>query len=120
MLIFSHHFWLLSLVGYCSYLNMVKWLQQVEGFPVHSMATPTIGGARAVLTHLKAEPSFGVSGKKAVVTDLREEVVVYVHGNPYVLREVDQPASTLKHVGIKGPVVMAVLSFLPRICRCAF
>jgi hypothetical protein len=65
MLIFSHHFWLLSLVGYCSYLNMVKWLQQVEGFPVHSMATPTIGGARAVLTHLKAEPSFGVSGKKS-------------------------------------------------------
>lgn len=39
------------------------------------------------------------------MTDLREEVVVYVHGNPYVLREVDQPASTLKHVGIKGPVV---------------
>jgi hypothetical protein len=38
---------------------------KVEGFPVHSMATPTIGGARAVLTHLKAEPSFGVSGKKS-------------------------------------------------------
>jgi hypothetical protein len=76
----------------------------VEGFPVHSMATPTIEGAKAVLGHLFAEPGLGEQ-RKAVVTDLREEVVVYVHGNPFVLREVDQPVSTLKHVGVKGPVV---------------
>jgi hypothetical protein len=68
------------------------------------MATPTIEGAKAVLGHLFAEPGLGEQ-RKAVVTDLREEVVVYVHGNPFVLREVDQPVSTLKHVGVKGPVV---------------
>uniref|UniRef100_A0A7I4E3I3 Paladin n=1 Tax=Physcomitrium patens TaxID=3218 RepID=A0A7I4E3I3_PHYPA len=77
---------------------------KVEGFPVHSMATPTIEGAKGVLSHLLAEPSCGMQ-RKAVVTDLREEVVVYIHGNPFVLREVEQPASTLKHVGVKGHVV---------------
>ncbi|KAG0594286.1 hypothetical protein M758_UG064500 [Ceratodon purpureus] len=77
---------------------------KVEGFPVHSMATPTIEGAKAVIGHLFAEPSCGMQ-RKAVVTDLREEVVVYVHCNPFVLREVDQPVSTLKHVGVKGHVV---------------
>jgi len=68
------------------------------------MATPTIDGAKAVLSHLFAEPTCRMQ-RKAVVTDLREEVVVYVHGNPFVLREVDQPVSTLKHVGVKGHVV---------------
>jgi protein-tyrosine phosphatase len=77
---------------------------KVEGFPVHSMATPTIDGAKAVLSHLFATPACQMQ-RKAVVTDLREEVVVYVHGNPFVLREVDQPVSTLKHVGVKGHVV---------------
>lgn len=76
------------------------------------MATPTIEGAKAVLAHLYAEPSVGIQSRRAVVTDLREEVVVYVHGNPFVLREVDQPVSTLKHVGIKGPVVRLCPSFL--------
>lgn len=46
-----------------------------------------------------------------MVTDLREEAVVYIHGNPFVLRELDQPVSTLKHVGIKGPVVSKDLGF---------
>lgn len=103
-------------------------VNHVEGFPVHSMATPTMEGARAVLALLGAAPAHvsaapdsahgppgartgllsapdGSSRRKAIVTDLREEAVVYVHGQPYVLRELDQPASTLKHVGIEGPVV---------------
>lgn len=85
-------------------INGAPHVCKVEGFPVHSMATPTIEGAKAVLSHLLAKPSCGMQ-RKAVVTDLREEVVVYVHGNPFVLREVEQPVSTLKHVGVKGHVV---------------
>lgn len=75
---------------------------------MHSMATPTIDGAKAVLSHLFATPACQRQ-RKALVTDLREEVVVYIHGNPFVLREVDQPVSTLKHVGVKGHVVSPIL-----------
>jgi hypothetical protein len=75
---------------------------QVDGARVYSMATPTVDGAKGFLSYLKADPS---SGSQSIVTDLREEVVVYIHGNPFVLRELDQPVSTLKHVGITGPAV---------------
>ncbi|GLJ23591.1 hypothetical protein SUGI_0446790 [Cryptomeria japonica] len=34
-----------------------------------------------------------------------EEVVLYICGQPFVLRELYQPVDTLKHVGIKGHVV---------------
>lgn len=79
---------------------------------MYSSATPTVNGAKAILAHLDAEP-----GKKAsstcsvIVTDLREEVVVYICGNPFVLRELEQPAHTLKHVGISGPAVSIINLF---------
>eukprot|EP01018_Ginkgo_biloba_P008623 Gb_04875 [translate_table: standard] len=79
---------------------------QVDGLPVYSMATPTVDGAKAMLAHLHAGPtSSGNPCYKAIVTDLREEAVVYICGKPFVLRELFQPVDTLKHVGIKGPVV---------------
>lgn len=74
---------------------------------MYSMATPTVDGAKEFVSYLNAHPS---SGTKAIVTDLREEVVVYIHGNPFVLRELDQPVSTLKHVGITGSAVSTTLS----------
>ncbi|KAJ7298358.1 hypothetical protein O6H91_03G019600 [Diphasiastrum complanatum] len=79
---------------------------KVQGLPIHSMATPTVEGAKLVLSQLQTGPTSGPGeGYKAIVTDLREEAVVYIHGNPFVLRELDQPVSTLKYTGIKGPVV---------------
>ncbi|KAH9319094.1 hypothetical protein KI387_020863 [Taxus chinensis] len=79
---------------------------KVGDLPVYGMATPTVDGAKAVLASLHAEPtSAGYLSHKVLVTDLREEVVVYVCGKPFVLRELYQPVDTLKHVGIKGPVV---------------
>eukprot|EP00850_Spirogloea_muscicola_P002322 SM000009S23451 [mRNA] locus=s9:35424:44183:- [translate_table: standard] len=79
---------------------------KVQGFPVHSMATPTIGGARAILSHLHSRPpKAGEEAKYTIITDLREEAVVYIHGMPFVLRESNQPVSTYKHIGIEGPVV---------------
>lgn len=56
-------------------------------------------------TKLKEEG--GDSAARVVVTDLREEAVVYINGTPFVLRELSKPVDTLKHVGITGAVVCA-------------
>ncbi|TYJ09245.1 hypothetical protein E1A91_A11G128200v1 [Gossypium mustelinum] len=34
-----------------------------------------------------------------------EEAIVYINGTPFVLKELNKPVDTLKHVGITGPVV---------------
>jgi len=68
------------------------------------MATPTITGAKEMLAFLVAKESI-VGGQKVVITDLREEAVVYINDTPFVLRELNKPVDTLKHVGITGPVV---------------
>uniref|UniRef100_A0ACD5X255 Uncharacterized protein n=1 Tax=Avena sativa TaxID=4498 RepID=A0ACD5X255_AVESA len=79
---------------------------KVDGYPVYSMATPTVDGAREVLSYLSSKDTNGINiAQKVVVTDLREEVVVYIKGTPFVLRELDQPVDTLKHVGISGPML---------------
>ncbi|XP_078171859.1 metal ion-binding protein isoform X2 [Carex rostrata] len=76
---------------------------KVDGYPIYSTATPTIEGAREVLTYLGAKDN--TVKQKVVITDLKEEAVVYINGTPFVLRELDQPVDTLKHVGITGPLV---------------
>ncbi|KAL8544739.1 hypothetical protein ACS0TY_005100 [Phlomoides rotata] len=79
---------------------------QVDGYPVYSMATPTIAGAEEMLAYLGAKPSAEGSSQKVVLTDLREEAVVYINNTPFVLRELNKPpVDTLKHIGITGPVV---------------
>jgi hypothetical protein len=70
------------------------------------MATPTIAGAKEMLAYLGAKPKAeGSVAHKVILTDLREEAVVYINGTPFVLRELNKPVDTLKHVGITGPVV---------------
>ncbi|XP_058195963.1 uncharacterized protein LOC131312310 isoform X8 [Rhododendron vialii] len=79
---------------------------KVDGYPVYSMATPTIAGAKEMLAYLSAKPTAEVNvSRKVILTDLREEAVVYINGTPFVLRELNKPVDTLKHVGITGPVV---------------
>jgi protein-tyrosine phosphatase len=78
---------------------------KVDGYPVYSMATPTIAGAKEMLGYLGAKPTGGAAAERVVLTDLREEAVVYINGTPFVLRELNKPVDTLKHVGITGPVV---------------
>ncbi|XP_043804477.1 paladin isoform X2 [Manihot esculenta] len=79
---------------------------KVDGYPVYSMATPTITGAKEMLAYLGAKPKVeGSFAHKVILTDLREEAVVYINGTPFVLRELHKPVDTLKHVGITGPVV---------------
>lgn len=69
------------------------------------MATPTITGAKEMLTYLGAHPKAREKSQKVVITDLREEAVVYINGTPFVLRELNKPVDTLKHIGVTGPVV---------------
>ncbi|GFS30572.1 hypothetical protein Acr_00g0012650 [Actinidia rufa] len=79
---------------------------KVDGYPVYSMATPTIAGAKEMLAYLDAKtPAEGNVARKVILTDLREEAVAYINGTPFVLRELNKPVDTLKHVGITGPVV---------------
>uniref|UniRef100_A0A6N2L7X7 Tyrosine specific protein phosphatases domain-containing protein n=2 Tax=Salix viminalis TaxID=40686 RepID=A0A6N2L7X7_SALVM len=79
---------------------------KVDGYPVYSMATPTIAGAKEVLAYLKAKPKIeGSLAQKVILTDLREEAAVYIDGTPFVIRELNKPVDTLKHVGITGPVL---------------
>ncbi|RAL42001.1 hypothetical protein DM860_018175 [Cuscuta australis] len=79
---------------------------KVEKLPIYSMATPTIAGAKEMLTYMGAHPEIKVNTTdKVVITDLREEAVVYINGTPFVLRELNKPLDTLKHVGITGSLV---------------
>lgn len=72
---------------------------------MYGMATPTIAGAEEMLAYLGAKPTTEESSQKVVLTDLREEAVVYINNTPFVLRELNKPVDTLKHIGITGPVV---------------
>nr|GMD60850.1 paladin [Ipomoea batatas] len=78
----------------------------VDNYHVYSMATPTIVGAKEMLTYLGAKPGIeGNAADRVVLTDLREEAVVYINGTPFVLRELNKPVDALKHVGITGSLV---------------
>ncbi|XP_077240412.1 metal ion-binding protein isoform X2 [Tasmannia lanceolata] len=81
-------------------------IYKVDGYPVYSMATPTITAAKEMLTYLGAHSTTGGNfGQKVIITDLREEAAVYISETLFVLRELDQPFDTLKHVGITSQVV---------------
>ena len=77
---------------------------------MYSMATPTIAGAKEMLAYLGATPTGRESAQTVIVTDLREEAVVYINGTPFVLRELNKPVDTLKHVGITGSMVCLYFS----------
>ncbi|PKU85850.1 hypothetical protein MA16_Dca023660 [Dendrobium catenatum] len=82
---------------------------KVDAYPVYSMATPTIDGARAMLDYLGAKwTGNGRTPPNVLITDLREEAVIYINGLPYVLRELDRPVDTLRYVGISGPLVESI------------
>ncbi|KAK3002159.1 hypothetical protein RJ639_021697 [Escallonia herrerae] len=79
---------------------------KVDGYPVYSMATPTIAGAMEMLAYLGSKPTAeGTAAQKVILTDLREEAVVYINGTPFVLWELNKPVDTLKHVGITARMV---------------
>lgn len=84
---------------------------QVDEYPVYCMATPTISGAKEMLDYLHAKSKPASAAQKVILTDVREEAVVYINRVPFVLRELNKPVDTLKHVGITGPVVSHLVQY---------
>ncbi|CAI8615290.1 unnamed protein product [Vicia faba] len=78
---------------------------KVDEYPVYCMATPTISGAKEMLNYLDAKSKTGFTSQKVILTDVREEAIVYINCVPFVLRELKKHVDTLKHVGITGPLV---------------
>ncbi|MQL95031.1 hypothetical protein Taro_027696 [Colocasia esculenta] len=89
----------------CLQIPGAPHVYQAIGYPVYSMATPTINGSKEMLAYLGANPKADNMAQKVIITDVREEAAVYINGIPFILRELDQPVDTLKHVGITGPLV---------------
>lgn len=40
-----------------------------------------------------------------IITDLREELVVYVNGKPYLRRELEMPSAALHHAGMASACI---------------
>ena len=64
--------------------------------PVYAVGTCTARGLRALLAELGARPG---GPAHVVVSDLREELVLYVNGRPYLRRELEMPSAALHHAG---------------------
>ena len=62
---------------------------------VASAAIP-LQGIRNLMSQLGARPGGNVH---VVVTDLREELAVYINGRPYLRRELEMPSAALHHAG---------------------
>ena len=61
---------------------------------MYGVAIPTVAGLRNVLEFI------GGKYQRALVFNMREEPLVYVNGQPFVLREVERPFMNLEHSGI--------------------
>ncbi len=72
-----------------------------SGLPIASASAPTVEGMRRLLTAFEAE----APGQHVAVVDLREELVVYVKGTPYVLREIDFATKSLNLAGMSAEEV---------------
>lgn len=74
-------------------------LRCADGLPVYTLGNATVEGLRRLLGALGALPG---GATHVVVTDLREELVLYVNGTAYLRRELEMPAAALHHAGIQA------------------
>lgn len=82
----------------CLHLEGVTEIRQAEGVPVYTLGNATVEGLRRLFDQLGARPGGSVH---LVVTDLREELVLYINGTAYMRRELEMPAAALHHAGIQ-------------------
>lgn len=73
--------------------------RKAEGLPVYTVGQSTVEGLRKLLGSLGARPG---GPCHVVITDLREELVLYVNGTAYLRRELEMPAAALHHAGIQA------------------
>ncbi len=80
-----------------------------DGLPVFTVGAATVAGLRALLSRLGAGPETPPAKQTiAVVTDLREEMVLYVNGGAYLRRELEMPAAALHHAGVRAAQLEAL------------
>ncbi|KAF6255732.1 inositol hexakisphosphate-domain-containing protein [Scenedesmus sp. NREL 46B-D3] len=72
-------------------------VRQAEGLPVFAVGNVAYDALAKLLLHLGAGPG---GNTHVVVTDVREELVVYVNGVPHIRRELEMPAAALHHAGV--------------------
>lgn len=75
---------------------LARVCRQAEGVPVYTLGNATVEGLRRLFDQLGARPGGSVH---LVVTDLREELVLYINGTAYMRRELEMPAAALHHAG---------------------
>jgi hypothetical protein len=61
--------------------------REVPGFPVYGVANPTIDGILSVIQRIGSSKG----GCPVFWHNMREEPVIYINGEPFVLREVERP-----------------------------
>ncbi|KAL4440251.1 hypothetical protein ABPG75_003252 [Micractinium tetrahymenae] len=74
-------------------------VREVEGLPIAALGDASVDGLRRLLDVAGAKPG---GPRHIVVTDLREELVLYVRGTAYLRRELEMPAAALHHAGIQA------------------
>ncbi|GLC33893.1 hypothetical protein PLESTM_000131000, partial [Pleodorina starrii] len=70
--------------------------RQIPLVPVYGVAIPTVTGLRSALNAVGANKG----ARKVLWQNLREEPLVFINGNPFVVREADQPFCNLEYTGI--------------------
>ncbi|KAJ6956755.1 paladin isoform X2 [Populus alba x Populus x berolinensis] len=71
--------------------------REVPGFPVYGVANPTIDGILSVIQRIGSSKG----GCPVFWHNMREEPVIYINGEPFVLREVERPfKNMLEYTGI--------------------
>jgi hypothetical protein len=73
----------------------------------------------AALARLLETLGAGESGDTHVVmTDVREELVVYINGMPYIRRELEMPAAAMHHAGVHARQLEALEGALKEVSTC--
>lgn len=72
-------------------------MRQADDLPIYTVGNVDVSALRRLLSHLGAGPS---GHTHVVLSDVREELVVYVNGVPYIRRELEMPAAALHHAGV--------------------
>lgn len=78
---------------------------QYSGTPVSSPHTHCLGSFKSVQTNIYISPlkfeifTYATGQRKVYWQNLREEPIVFINGQPFVVRESDQPFSNLEYTG---------------------
>ncbi|GBF92770.1 paladin [Raphidocelis subcapitata] len=85
-------------------------VRKADGLAVYTVGNCSVEGLRRLLALLGAGPGGAGGGGGAeggngggctvVLTDVREELVVYVNGLPYIRRELEMPSAAMHHAGV--------------------